>query len=129
MTALEDLKEEFGLNDQQLQVLPVLDSEIDLELQNDSHRIPKFSPGKRTPHPYRLYIGNHDGDARYVHLFRKRSGRPMVLEIAGMNGDVESYEKWNEMYYQTVSDLAYPTMRLRTNRNFVRSSNSTSSSS
>jgi hypothetical protein len=119
MTALEELKEEFELTDEQLRALPPIDSDIELELQNDSHMIPKLSPGKRPAHPYRLYVDDHKGEGRYVYLFRKRSGKPMVLEIAGKKGKDEWYEQWKVMHYQTVSDLAFPYNETANEQEFI----------
>ena len=106
--ALEALQADFELTDEQLKVLPDLDSKIDLVIQNDEHRIPTLSPIKRTAHPYKLYISNHKDERRYVYLFRRGRGRSMVLKIAGENDEQGYYDQWGPMYYHSVDELAYP---------------------
>jgi hypothetical protein len=104
---LEELQEEFELNDEQVAALPVLD-DIDLIPQSDSHHIQTEEVGVRTAHPYKLFIGESKGEPIYVYLFKQTRARQMKIEINSVDEDGESFWGLDPQFFANVDNLAYP---------------------
>ncbi|CAO2649210.1 Nn.00g065950.m01.CDS01 [Neocucurbitaria sp. VM-36] len=110
--ALDKLRVQFQLTEQQLAALPTL-SDISLIPQHDSHLI-VAAAGGRFAHPFKLFVGEVEWkmekkegrDSAYVYLFHGR-GTQMKMEICSPDADGH----WGPIdmtYFGDVTHLAYP---------------------
>jgi hypothetical protein len=105
---LQALQNDFGLSEEQLAALPPLD-EVELIPQTDSHLIQHVETKVFTYHPYKLFVGENNGEPFHAYLTRNGERKQYKIELCSVDAKNETtYEPMEAGWFGTVNNLAYP---------------------
>lgn len=105
---LQALKNDFEHTEEQLAALPPLE-EVDLTAQTDSGQIQHVENKVFTYHPYKIFIGENDGEPFHAYLTRSGERKHYRIELCSVNAKDEThYEPMEADWFGTVNNLACP---------------------